>query len=1106
MATKKIKQAFHRTSTPKEKGGQPLKVVIVGAGLAGMCAAHLLTQSGVNVEVFEALDRVGGRTYAIDGVDQGGTFLGPQKKRTIYLAEKLGVKQINLNKDGLYTFFLDGKVYRTKIALPFGALAVDDLLALLWALGNIMVKTSEINLDEPWKSDNALEWDKKTVQDYFNDLIFTEVSRELFQIVVEVLVGVEPWEMSMLYFLWYIKSGHGIIDILTDAQDSILEGGAQQLSQKLAVLVQSASPRNKVITNDPTLSIHKDNDKVFLRQQSGLTSQGNYVIVATTPSVRNQIEFKNVGYNGLYMQYAQRMPMGSILKTFMYYKTRWWHDNGFNGIATMSGAANFVGQVFDISQQTPIPCLMGFVLGDKAREWQTLSKDAKTNILKREYEIFEGDGPANLDFVEYKEYDWLDVSYIGGTGGVAGPGTTTTFHQAICTPIDDARIYFAGTETATDWTGYMDGAIQSGWNAAKEILKKENIPYDDPEKHIKQSTTFFDELQALIVYIIKEILKIFGSKGKKDLKSLSGSESVEEIFQSMLHALGLNVDSELQNLLNEDPTGVHHLLLAFEERTSKIETPTSIQSVKHLMTTKFKNLEGMATHEIADAVHYIGSHLKFEDIIPRKVPQIKEITIEDELKHIRFQNGIYYPDYIDQVVDLVMYSRKYKKIARCRGSGHSPPESIFAPNGIDMVLSGDLRTVSLVEELPLNRAVFKVGGGCYIGVNRLDPTSTRENSLSYQISQLGYAISITGGISEQSIAGFMLTGSSGGSVKFGFPESIREIQFVNGKGEIKTVSPTVEKDLFYAVGVSMGLFGIVISVTIEVVPYFNVVGEETNVMYANSSLQPHKFIHYLKDQEYYHSQWLPQKGVNRVDEFFGKKTQSTKIKKYHHEVGSLKVGIEAAIALKITNEILTRSDPVKPWEETVIAFLLKQFLPIPYKETFLDYWYIALPNDDLAPIDTLLKVDFLEMWFPIDFADELIATLQQKVFPYPKKAGNITTEFYASKESPFWLSMSYGRNCVRLDKLRWAYDIGPPRDFYKYYWDVLMAKPGARFHWGKWMPQNGDVCDGLVFNLDFLKKAYPKMEEWLIFRELMDPDQVFVSDYWRSILEIPRLK
>ncbi|MFM9653907.1 FAD-dependent oxidoreductase, partial [Streptomyces galilaeus] len=60
--------------------GSEVDVVIVGAGLSGLTAAHRLRQFGLSVRVFEASSRVGGRvaSAAVDGVhvDLGGTFVG----------------------------------------------------------------------------------------------------------------------------------------------------------------------------------------------------------------------------------------------------------------------------------------------------------------------------------------------------------------------------------------------------------------------------------------------------------------------------------------------------------------------------------------------------------------------------------------------------------------------------------------------------------------------------------------------------------------------------------------------------------------------------------------------------------------------------------------------------------------------------------------------------------------------------------------------------------------------------------------------------------------------------------------------------------------------
>ncbi len=64
---------------------------------------------------------------------------------------------------------------------------------------------------------------------------------------------------------------------------------------------------------------------------------------------------------------------------------------------------------------------------------------------------------------------WDREIYTGGCPvGVMPPGVMTEYSRALRAPVD--RIHWAGTETATVWTGYMDGAVQAGQRAAAEVL------------------------------------------------------------------------------------------------------------------------------------------------------------------------------------------------------------------------------------------------------------------------------------------------------------------------------------------------------------------------------------------------------------------------------------------------------------------------------------------------------------------------------------------------------------------------------------------------------------------------------------------------------------
>jgi len=56
--------------------------------------------------------------------------------------------------------------------------------------------------------------------------------------------------------------------------------------------------------------------------------------------------------------------------------------------------------------------------------------------------------------------------------GVMPPGVLTTVGKSLRQPFD--RIFWAGTETAEKWSGYIEGAIVAGEKAATDVLKELN--------------------------------------------------------------------------------------------------------------------------------------------------------------------------------------------------------------------------------------------------------------------------------------------------------------------------------------------------------------------------------------------------------------------------------------------------------------------------------------------------------------------------------------------------------------------------------------------------------------------------------------------------------
>ena len=463
----------------------------------------------------------------------------------------------------------------------------------------------------------------------------------------------------------------------------------------------------------------------------------------------------------------------------------------------------------------------------------------------------------------------------------------------------------------------------------------------------------------------------------------------------------------------------------------------------------------------------------------------------------------------EDVQKAVLEAKREKKVLRVAGSEHSVRDAIFPEDGVTLLLTGDLRKVEIlkVKREPFKKWLYcRIGAGCYLGKDPLDPHSDLKNSACYQVAVQGFGFPELGGIIQQSIGGFIMTGSAGGSLKHGFADVIQEIEFVDGNGQVQIAKPGT--DLWSAVGVSMGLFGIITHVTFRLPEMKLIEGKESDHPFDESVIGPNnegksKLKESLESHEYMRVNWFPQKEVQRVQQWVGEQTSTGKIIPYSSILSDICVARMAAIALETCNILLQVPEP-SACAHRLIGCILKQFVPLNDPKDFCDIWFETLPMDNEAHTDLIIKVDFTEIWMPLDQCNTVMDKLRKLFKDNPKAAGNFAIEIYGAKKSPFWLSMSYAEEMVRVDPYwKGCIHSDKRREYFSYFWDVLLDIPRTRLHWGKYLPHPGDQHAGKIFNLDYLKKAYPKMDDWLKYREKMDPDQVFVSDYWRGILEIP---
>lgn len=446
-------------------GDMETDVVIIGGGFAGIAALRAVRAAGRRGVLLEARDRLGGRTHseALPGggtVDVGGQWLGPQQHRMNALVQQFGIAMFPTWNEGRNVLLDVGATSTYQGTIP--SLSPFALLELGRAQSKLDALAQTVFLDAPWQTANAAALDGQTMAGWLEANLWIGAAQRVLRVGLEMILACDLRRISLLHALFIIKSGVNLdvlFGVANGAQQDRFRDGTASLVQAMAAPfgadVRLSAPVQAIVQDDRSVTV--------------LTSAGRVraarAIVAMAPALAGRIDYAP-SLTADRDQLMQSNPMGSVIKCMAMYATPFWRAQGMSGQLVATDGP--IAATFDNSiPGNAAGVLVGFAVGTQAETLRRLDPAARQRAV---LDVFAaGFGPDARQPVHYLDHSWADEPWSRGCYfGHFPPGVLTTIGHTLRRP--EGRIHFAGTETAREWAGYIEGAVESGERAAAEVM------------------------------------------------------------------------------------------------------------------------------------------------------------------------------------------------------------------------------------------------------------------------------------------------------------------------------------------------------------------------------------------------------------------------------------------------------------------------------------------------------------------------------------------------------------------------------------------------------------------------------------------------------------
>lgn len=436
------------------------RVIVIGAGLAGLACAFELASVGYDVRVFEARRRVGGRVLSLNNlipgknVEGGGELLGSNHPHVLAYAAKFRLEFLDINEeDGSSPMILDGRRLTDQ--------EVEEIESECESAYTAMTEDARlVNAAEPWTTADAKSLDQRSTAAWIASLELSELAQKLITQQLTVENGVATQLQSYLGNLAQVKGG-GLERYWTDTELYRMKGGNQQFALRLA----SELGDQRLRLDCPIRQIVANKTVVVAIDAAGDHHEADDLVLATPPSTWSKIKFFPELPKTLLPQ------MGANVKFLSVIKEPFWRMLRCSPDATTDGDIGQTWHGTDAQSEDGPLALVAFSGGPAA---ETIHRRAVADRQPAYTKAFEALLPGYAEnFIKGQMMDWIADPWTRAGYSFPAPGQVTTVGPILHTGLE--RLHFAGEHCCYQFVGYMEGALHSGASLAKRIAQRDSL-------------------------------------------------------------------------------------------------------------------------------------------------------------------------------------------------------------------------------------------------------------------------------------------------------------------------------------------------------------------------------------------------------------------------------------------------------------------------------------------------------------------------------------------------------------------------------------------------------------------------------------------------------